>query len=63
VTPVAEGAVTVGQALVHLPGRLARCSAVSVTGDLLTELRQRYTTEPGTTDYVERISVLATGGD
>jgi hypothetical protein len=57
-----DGAIEAGTAALEIP-RQSLPSLLMVTGDLVTELRQRYTSEPATTDYVERIGALATGGD
>ena len=57
-----DGAIEAGTAALEIP-RQSVPSLLMVTGDLVTELRQRYAREPGTSAYVERISVVGTGGD
>jgi hypothetical protein len=57
-----DGAIEAGTAALEIP-RQSLPSLLMVTGDLVTELRQRYTSEPGTSDYVERIGALATDRD
>jgi transcriptional regulator with XRE-family HTH domain len=56
-----DGAIEAGTAALEIP-RQSLPSLLMVTGDLVTELRQRYAHEPGTSDYVERIGALAPGG-
>ena len=57
-----DGAIEAGTAALEIPRRSVP-SLLMVTGDLVTELRQRYARQPGTSDYVERVSARATGGD
>ncbi|HEX6325266.1 MAG TPA: methyltransferase domain-containing protein [Jiangellaceae bacterium] len=49
-----DGAIEAGTAALEIP-RQSLPSLLILTSDLVTELRQRYTSEPGTSDYVERI--------
>jgi transcriptional regulator with XRE-family HTH domain len=53
-----DGAVEAGGAALDIP-RQSVPSLLMVTGDLVTELRTRYDTEPAATDYLERIHGLA----
>jgi hypothetical protein len=53
-----DGAIEVGTAALEIP-RQSMPSLLMVTGDLVTELRHRYSREPGAADYFERISALA----
>ncbi|HET6771673.1 MAG TPA: helix-turn-helix transcriptional regulator [Acidimicrobiales bacterium] len=57
-----DGAIEAGTAALEIP-RQSLPSLLMVTGDLVTELRRRYTSEPATSDYVERIGALATNRD
>jgi len=53
-----DGAVDAGTAALDIP-RQSVPSLLMVTGDLVTELRQRYDNAPGASDYLERIRALA----
>ena len=55
-----DGAVESGTAALDIP-RQSVPSLLMVTGDLVTELRDRYQDEPDATEYLERISSLAAG--
>jgi hypothetical protein len=52
-----DGAIEVGTVALEIP-RQSMPSLLMVTGDLLTELRHRYSREQSAADYFERISAL-----